>query len=145
MKGKIVAVSISEKRGTKKENVESALLIKDRGVKGDAHAGSEKRQISLLAFESINKMQSKSMKLNPGDFAENITTLGINLTELPLGSKLKMGKEAIIEITQKGKLCHNQCSIYYSAGYCIMPKEGVFAKIVQGGFIKPNDIIKVEN
>ena len=144
MKGKIAAISISTKRGIKKENVESALLIKGQGIKGDAHFGSGKRQLSLLALESIDKMKNPGINLKPGNFAENITTSKINLSRLSVGSRLKLGKESVIEITQKGKVCHNRCSIFYDAGECIMPKEGVFAEVIKGGFIKPGDVIEVK-
>ena len=145
MIGKIAAVSISEKRGMKKKNVKSAVLIENSGIQGDAHAGYKNRQISLLALESINKMQDDSINLNPGDFGENITTIGLNLMKLPIGSILKIGEKAIIKITQKGKLCHNRCSIYNSVGDCVMPREGVFGVVIQGGHIAPDDIIKVGN
>ena len=145
MIGKIVAISISEKRGMKKKNVKSAVLIEDNGIQGDAHAGQGDRQISLLALESINKMRDDSISLNPGDFGENITTIGLNLMKLSIGSILKIGEKVVIKITQKGKLCHNRCSIYNSVGDCVMPREGVFGVVIQGGHIVPNDIIKVEN
>lgn len=144
MTGEIVAVSVSEKRGMKKENVTSAELVENSGIKGDAHAGYENRQISLLAIESINKMQNDSINLNPGDFGENITTVGLNLLKLPVGSVLKIGKTAAVKITQKGKLCHSRCSIYDSVGDCVMPREGIFGIVVQGGLIAPGDSIEVE-
>ena len=144
MNSKIVAISISQKRGTKKENINSAFLVKGYGIKGDAHAGREEKQISLLALESINKMQNNGINLNPGDFGENITTFGINLMKLPIGSKLKLGKEVRIKITQKGKLCHTRCSIYDTVGDCVMPREGMFGIVIQGGQIKPGEIIEIE-
>lgn len=126
----IRAISISKEKGTKKENVKEAVLKEDYGIVGDAHAGSE-RQVSLLAEESIKKMK---LNVGPGDFAENITTSGIDLMGLDIGARLKIG-DAVLEITHKGKVCHARCNIYYQAGDCVMPKEGVFAKVVKGGRI----------
>ena len=141
---KIVAVSISEKKGTKKKNVESVELKENFGIIGDAHAGAGHRQVSLLAKESIEKMRNKGLKVGPGDFAENITTEGIDLTSLRPGAKVKVGGDALLEITQLGKECHARCDIYYQAGDCVMPKEGVFAKVLEGGVIKPGDEICIE-
>lgn len=132
----IKAISISKSKGTKKENVQEAILREDYGIVGDAHAGSQ-RQVSLLAGESIKKMK---LNVGPGDFAENITTNGIDLMSLDIGSRLKIG-DAILEITQKGKECHTRCNIYYQAGDCVMPKEGVFAKVVKGGKIRVGEEI----
>lgn len=142
IKGIIQAISISEEKGTKKKNVNSALLKKDFGIVGDAHAGS-KRQVSLLAEESIEKMRLKGLNVAPGDFAENITTKGIDLLNLKVSTRLKAGKEAILEITQFGKTCHTRCNIYYQAGDCVMPKEGVFVRVIKGGVIKPQDELEV--
>lgn len=141
MKGKISAISISKKKGVKKENVEEAVLREDFGIIGDAHAGSQ-RQVSLLANESIVKMK---IDVKAGDFAENITTDGVDLMSLAIGSRLKIGEDAILEITNKGKECHARCNIYYEAGDCIMPKEGVFAKVVKGGKIRVGEEICVVN
>lgn len=141
--GKIKAVSISKKKGEKKTNVASITLKDDFGIVGDAHSGTEGRQVSLLAEESIAKMKTKGLKVGPGDFAENITTEGIDLLSLKLGTKLKMGEEALLEISQIGKVCHTRCSIYYQAGDCVMPKEGVFARVLKGGNIKPKDKVEV--
>ena len=143
IKGRIEAISISKKRGTKKSNVIEAELKVDYGIIGDAHADNWHRQISLLAIESIDKMIVKGANVTAGDFAENITTNGIDLNALSLGSKLKLGKTAEIEITQFGKKCHNKCEIFQLVGDCIMPREGIFAKIIKPGVIKPNDIIEV--
>lgn len=134
----IKAISISKEKGTKKTNIKQAELRKDFGIIGDAHAGSN-RQVSLLAEESIKKMQAKGLKVGSGDFAENITTQGIDLLSLKVGTKLKIGKDALLEITQFGKNCHTRCHIYYQAGDCVMPKEGVFAKVLKGGVIKPGN------
>lgn len=142
-KGEVAAVSISEKKGQKKRNVDSAELKEDFGIIGDAHAGTGNRQVSLLAEESIEKMSDKGLNVGPGDFAENITTKDINLFSLKLGTKLKIGEQALLEISQKGKECHAGCKIYYQAGDCVMPKEGIFAKVLEGGPIRPGDEITV--
>lgn len=141
--GYISAVSVSKKKGTKKCNVSSAVLRKDCGIIGDAHAGPWHRQVSLLAQESIDKIKEKGLKVNPGDFAENITTEGITLMKLSLGNKIKAGKTAVLEITQIGKECHSRCNIYYQAGDCVMPKEGIFARVLSGGIIQPGDKLEV--
>ncbi len=141
-KGEIVAISISKKKGVLKKNVRRALVEKEHGIVGDAHSGSE-RQVSLLALESIEKMKEKGLNVNPGDFAENITTQGIDLSKLSLGMRLKIGKAVVLEITQIGKDCHERCSIYYQAGDCIMPREGIFARVLQSGTIKPGDDIVI--
>ena len=142
-KGEIIAVSISEKKGTKKRNVESAELNENFGIISDAHAEGGKRQVSLLAFESIEKMKNKGLNVKAGDFAENITTQGIDLLSLRLGDKLSIGKNAILEISQIGKECHTRCNIYYQAGDCVMPKEGIFARVLKGGIIRQGDKIEV--
>ncbi len=140
---KIIAVSISDKKGAKKHNVESVSLKENFGIIGDAHAGSGHRQVSLLAEESIKKMQLKGLDVEPGSFAENITTKGIGLVKLKVGTKLKIGKDAVLEISQIGKVCHTRCNIYYQAGDCVMPKEGVFARVLKAGVIKPGDRLEV--
>lgn len=143
-KGRIAAISISEKRGIPKSNIETAMLISSRGIEGDIHADGSHRQISLLSLESINKMKkSTTIKLRPGIFAENLTTEYIDFKKIVIGSKLKIGKDSIIKITQIGKECHNRCAIYESAGNCIMPDEGVFARVIKGGEINVNDEIEV--
>ncbi|MFC1623990.1 MOSC domain-containing protein [Candidatus Omnitrophota bacterium] len=136
--GKISSISVSKKKGSKKKNIPIAILKEDYGIIGDAHAGSE-RQISLLAEESIEKMRHNGLTVASGDFAENITTKGIDLIGLKTGSRLKIGKTALLEITHIGKTCHERCSIYYQAGDCIMPREGVFGRVLKGGTIKPKD------
>ncbi len=142
-KGTIVAVSISEKKGMKKRNVKSVELKENFGIVGDAHAGGKIRQVSLLAEESIQKMKDKGLKVNSGDFAENITTSGIDLLRLKIGDRLGLGKDALIEISQKGKECHTRCSIYYQAGDCVMPTEGIFGRVLKGGIVKPGDKVEV--
>ena len=139
--GKIQAISVSKEKGVKKTNVDSALLKEDFGIVGDAHAGTKMRQVSLLAIESIKKMQEKGLKVKPGDFAENITTEGIDLLKLKLKDKVKIGSDIVLEISQIGKVCHTRCAIYYQAGDCVMPKEGIFAKVISGGEIKVGDKI----
>lgn len=144
-RGIIRAISISSQKGTKKTNVSKARLKKDYGLVGDAHAGCSNRQISLLAIESIDKIRHKGLDVKPGDFAENITTEGINLNKLSLGEKLRIGKGIILEVSQIGKRCHTRCEIFYKAGNCIMPKEGIFARVLRGGFIKEGDAIYVQS
>lgn len=140
MNGKIKAISVSKEKGQKKKNIASALLKQDFGIIGDAHAGSE-RQVSLLAEESIERMKQKGLKVSAGDFAENITTQGLDLLELKIGAKIKIGKDAVLEVSQIGKVCHTRCNIYYQAGDCVMPREGIFAKVVKAGEIKVGDEI----
>lgn len=137
--GKIVAISTSASKGQRKKNKDKALLIKDMGLEGDAHAGFAHRQVSLLALESIEKMQKKGLDVHPGDFAENITTAGIDLLSLPVGTRLKAGEEVYLRVTQIGKECHNRCAIYYQAGDCVMPKEGIFTEVLKGGEIRVGD------
>ena len=139
----VVSIAISKKKGTRKTPVPSVVLIKDHGIDGDAHAGPWHRQVSLLATEDIQYMQAKGVDVDFGDFAENIATSGIDLPELPIGSRLKLGPTVRLEITQIGKECHNKCAIYYQAGDCIMPKKGVFARVITGGTISCNDTIQV--
>lgn len=139
---KVVAVNISEKKGVVKKPVESINLIVDHGIEGDAHAGKWHRQVSLLANESIDKMRGKGIDLDYGVFAENITTEGIEVFSLPVGTELQIG-EAILEVTQIGKKCHNGCEIRQIVGDCVMPREGIFAKVLKGGQVKANDPISI--
>jgi len=140
---KIIAVCTSEKKGTKKEVAKEGFLEGGFGLIGDAHADCcTHRQVSLLAIESINKMRSLGFDIGPGDFAENITTEGVELVSLPVGTRLLIGKEVILEITQIGKECHIGCAIYRQIGKCIMPKEGVFARVIRGGLVRAGDTIK---
>ncbi len=142
-KGRIKAISISKEKGTQKVNVPRAELQADFGIIGDAHAGNWHRQVSLLGLESINKMVSKGAKVSPGSFAENITTEGIDTVALKVGSKLRLGNDVELEITQSGKHCHKSCEILKQLGDCIMPREGIFAKVTKGGAINVGDIIEV--
>lgn len=142
-KGKVLAVNISEEKGTKKTNVQSCSLLKDFGLKGDAHAGPWHRQVSLLANESIEKMKAKGLKVGFGDFAENITTEGVDLVNLPIGTEIRIGKSIILRVTQIGKECHERCAVYYQAGDCVMPREGIFAEVVSEGEVKVGDDIMI--
>ena len=145
IKGKVRAISISTKKGTKKTNVPEAEVKIDFGIVGDAHGGNWHRQVSLLAVESIDKMVAMGAGVSPGDFAENITTEGIELPKLPIGSRLKIGGGIELEVTQIGKECHSRCEIFKQVGDCIMPREGVFAEVRKAGTIKNGDSIEVLN
>jgi MOSC domain-containing protein YiiM len=144
MSAKIVSINISDKKGMRKKAVDSAVLKENYGIENDAHA-SEKwhRQVSLLALESIKKMQDMGLTVGPGDFAENITTEGVNLPVLPVGTKMTIREEIELEVSQIGKLCHSRCAIYEQAGDCVMPREGIFVKVLKGGTIKKGDKIKI--
>jgi MOSC domain-containing protein YiiM len=140
----VIAVCTSEKKGTTKKPVPEISLKEGFGVVGDAHADcATHRQVSLLAEESIDKMRAKGFELKSGDFAENITTRGIELTSLPIGTQLQVGKEVILEMTQIGKECHAGCAIRNLVGDCIMPREGVFTRVIKGGRVKAGDTITV--
>jgi MOSC domain-containing protein YiiM len=138
----VVSINISLKKGVRKKPIDEGALIENLGIDGDAHSGNWHRQVSLLAMESIEKMRALGLSVGPGDFAENITTEGIDLLSLPIGTKIEIG-EATLEVTQIGKDCHTRCAIYYQAGDCVMPKEGIFAKVLRGGKIKKGDNIRV--
>lgn len=138
----VKAVCISENKGERKTPVDVVELRENHGIVGDAHAGDWHRQVSLLASESIDKMRALGLDVDSGDFAENITTEGIGLVSLPIGTRLQIG-EALMEVTQIGKECHNRCAIYYQAGDCVMPKEGIFAKVITGGMVKPGDVVEI--
>lgn len=142
-RGRIKAISVSKERGTQKVNVSEAELRADFGIVGDAHAGNWDRQISLLGLECIDKMDTKGLDISPGDFAENITTEGIDLGILSTGSRLKLGGSVELEITKFGKTCHGRCQIYDRIGDCIMPRDGVFARVIRGGSIHAGDTIEV--
>ena len=140
----VIAVCTSKKKGTKKQPVPAMTIKENYGVDGDAHAdGTTHRQISLLAIESINKMRDKGFALQPGDFAENITTEGIELASLPVGTKIMPGDEVVLEMTQIGKECHTACTIRKQVGDCIMPREGIFARVIRGGHVKAGDKIEI--
>jgi len=143
IRGKVLAVNISQDKGTKKWNVLKCELLIGFGLQGDAHAGQWHRQVSLLANESIDKMRQRGLQAAYGDFAENITTEGIDLMSLPIGTTLRAGQEAILRVTQKGKECHDRCAIYHEMGDCVMPREGVFAEVLHPGEISVGDSIEV--
>jgi MOSC domain-containing protein YiiM len=141
--GKIIAVCTSEKKGIVKKPVDEVTIEENHGVSGDAHADCQThRQVSLLAVESIDKMRDKGMELYYGDFAENITTEGIDLISLPVGTRLLAGDEVVLEMSQIGKECHAACAIRQQIGDCIMPREGIFARVIRGGRLKPGDTIE---
>jgi molybdopterin adenylyltransferase len=144
VKGKIISVNISSEKGEKKHNIGKTRLIKDFGLENDAHAGTEIRQVSLLAKESIEKMKNLGINVDCGDFAENLTTEGIDLLSLPVGTELKIGKDIIVRISQIGKKCHSGCAIFKQIGNCVMPKEGIFVEVLTEGEIKVGDTIEVQ-
>lgn len=140
---KIVSIAISKKKGKRKVQVEQAHLLQDYGLEGDAHAGAWHRQISLLAVESIERARKQGLDVTFGDFAENFATSGVDWHKVPVGTRVKLGDQALVEITQIGKECHNKCAIYYLAGDCIMPREGVFARVLKGGKIRCGDEVRI--
>jgi MOSC domain-containing protein YiiM len=145
VKGKVVSVNVSETKGVRKRPVEEVLVKAGFGIEGDAHASAEwHRQVSLLALESIRKMQELGLDVKPGDFAENITTEGVDLVSLPIGTRMNIGREVVGEVSQIGKECHTRCAIYYQAGDCVMPKEGIFVKVLRGGSVRPGDVIELD-
>ena len=140
--GKVIAVCVSGEKGKRKAPGNGGLLREGHGLVGDAHAGEGHRQVSLLALESIRKMQALGLSVGPGDFAENLTTEGVVLADLPVGTRLSVG-EAILEVSQVGKECHERCAIYHQAGDCVMPREGIFARVVRGGQVSAGDSVSV--
>ena len=139
---RVIAVCRSDTTGTRKEVVDEAILRENYGVESDAHASSEwHRQVSLLATESIQKMRDVGLDVGPGDFAENLTTEGVELFTLPVGTKLTVGEEVTLEVTQIGKECHTGCAIFQQIGKCVMPKEGIFARVVRGGAVRAGNAI----
>jgi MOSC domain-containing protein YiiM len=141
----VVAVCKSKKKGTRKKAVAEGILKEDYGLVGDAHADCcTHRQVSLLAMESIDKMRGLGFEVGPGDFAENLTTRGIELLSLPVGTKISIGKDILLDVTQIGKECHSGCAIYQEIGKCIMPKEGIFARVIQGGRVRAGDDIRIQ-
>jgi len=142
-KMQVVAVCTSAAKGERKVAVGQGELVKGFGLDGDAHGGDWHRQVSLLAIESIDKMRKAGLDVGPGDFAENLTTCGINLYSLPIGTRLTVGLSALLEITQIGKICHTRCAIFHQAGDCVMPREGVFAIVLAGGPVRTGDAIKI--
>ena len=136
----VVSVNTSDKKGVRKTPA-PAVTVGKEGIEGDAHSGDWHRMVSLLAEESIEKMRAAGLDVKAGDFAENITTSGIDLISLPIGSRIRLGAEVVLEITQHGKECHDRCAIYHQAGDCVMPREGIFATVVEPGEVKPGDEI----
>ncbi|MFH1999469.1 MAG: MOSC domain-containing protein [Planctomycetota bacterium] len=141
--GKIEAISISDQKGVGKTNVPEAMLKKEWGIEGDAHAGDGHRQVSLLAMESVRRMQEMGAEVHPGIFGENITSTGLDLLKIRVGDRLRINS-CLLEITQIGKECLKPCSIFYQVGECIMPKEGCFTRVLHGGKIRVGDPIVME-
>ncbi len=136
----VVSINTSVNKGTRKKP-RDRIRIGPEGLEGDAHSGPWHRMVSLLAEESIQKMRDAGLEVGPGDFAENLTTRGIDLLALPSGCRIRVGTSVVLELTQHGKECHNRCAIYYQAGDCVMPREGVFATVISGGEIRVGDVI----
>ena len=141
----ITSIAISKKTGTRKTPVEEVAIRENHGIEEDAHAGPWHRQVSFLASESIAEAKKRGLDVTFGDFAENFATLGIDWKAVPIGTQLRLGDTVLVEITQIGKECHNKCAIYYQAGDCIMPKEGIFGRVLKGGKIRRGDPIVFEN
>ncbi len=141
--GQVVSVNISSRKGQKKHGIGACILRKGYGAEGDAHAGMEIRQVSLLARESIDKIRALGIEVGPGDFAENITAQGLLLHELPLGTRFLVGDSVLLELTRIGKICHDRCAIFKAVGDCVMPREGVFARVIEGGEVRDGDIIRI--
>lgn len=140
--GKILAICISKKKGTQKEPVDSAVLLEDWGIEGDAHGGKWHRQVSLLSFEKIEDFRAKGAEVDFGAFGENLVVEGFDLRKIPVGSRFQIG-DVLLELTQIGKECHSHCAIYHAVGDCIMPREGVFTKVLRGGSIQVGDEIQL--
>jgi MOSC domain-containing protein YiiM len=142
-KGTVISVNTSLLKGEKKTPVDNADIVSCHGIEGDVHAGPGERQISLLAWESIERMREKGFDAKNGDFAENLTIKGILLWELKPGDTMKVGSKVILRITRIGKVCHQRCNIYYQVGDCVMPREGVFAEVIKGGVVRPGDRVEL--
>ncbi len=140
---KIVSIATSKKKGTRKTTTGSVLVKRDFGIEGDAHSGPWHRQVSFLSSESIKQARDNGLNVTFGDFAENFATEGIDWKKVPIGTRLKLGNTTLVEVTQIGKECHNKCAIYYQAGDCIMPKEGIFAKVLEGGTVNEGDTVLI--
>lgn len=141
-RGAVVSINLSPSKGVRKEPTGSGTLLEETGLEGDAHAGFGHRQVSLLAIESIDKMKDLGLDVGPGDFAENVTTSGVDLVSLPIGTRLRLG-EALLEVSQIGKVCHSRCAIFEQAGDCVMPREGIFARVLVGGNVRAGDPVEV--
>lgn len=140
--GTLVSINVSRSKGTRKQPVDR-IHIGPEGLLGDAHSGAWHRMVSLLAEESIHKMTAAGLDVGPGDFAENLTTRGLDLLALPLGTRVRVGDRVVLRISQHGKECHSRCAIYYQAGDCVMPREGVFAEVEQEGDVRVGDAVEV--
>lgn len=140
--GTVTAVCISEKKGVRKQRVASAVLVAGHGLENDAHAGSWHRQVSLLSLEKIEDFRSRGAIVSYGDFGENLVVSGIDFVSLPVGTRLRVG-DALLEISQHGKECHTRCAIYHAMGDCIMPTQGVFARVLRGGTVSAGDEMTV--
>ena len=140
--GIVKAVCTSETKGVQKRNVHKAFLKKEFGLEGDAHGGNWHRQVSLISYDKVAEFNASGAEVNHGDFGENLVVEGIDFKALPVGTLLK-GKDALLEITQIGKECHTRCQIYHKMGDCIMPREGVFAKVLQEGYIEVGDMLEI--
>lgn len=140
--GVVRSVNLSPRKTVRKKPVGQGLLLRDRGFEGDAHAGDWHRQVSLLALESIETMRAGGLDVGPGDFAENITTEGIDLSSLPIGTRMRVGN-TLLELSQIGKVCHTKCAIYYAAGDCVMPREGIFAVVIEPGPVTAGDAVEI--
>jgi len=141
-RGRLLAVCISERKGTRKRPVAAGVLRQGHGLAGDAHAGTD-RQVSLLADESVDTMRAEGLELQPGDFGENLTVVGIEVHRLPIGARLRVGRAVMLEVTEIGKECHEECEIKAQTGRCVMPTEGVFARVVVGGEVRAGDQVEV--
>lgn len=142
-RGIVIAVCTSERKGMPKEDVGRGLLVKEHGLEGDVHAGNWHRQVSLLSVSSINKIKEQGLEIENGDFAENLTVDGLDVWTLPVGTRLTVGQEAVLEVTQIGKECHARCAIFYRAGDCVMPREGIFARVLKTGPVAAGDELVV--
>ena len=140
--GKIMAVCISEKRGTQKNNIEKVRLIENFGLEGDAHGGNWHRQVSLLSYEKVRVFEEKGISVEDGAFGENLLVEGFDFKTLPVGTRFRCG-DVLLEMTQIGKECHSHCEIYQAVGDCIMPREGVFARVLHGGEIQIGDELEI--
>jgi MOSC domain-containing protein YiiM len=140
---KIASIALSKSKGTRKIPVEEAMLIEGHGLDGDSHAAPWHRQVSFLGAEGIERARKQGLDVTYGDFAENIATTGIEWKNVPIGTRLRLGESAVVEITQIGKQCHNKCAIYYKAGDCIMPREGIFARVLKSGKVRCGDKVHI--
>jgi MOSC domain-containing protein YiiM len=140
---RVVSIATSRKKGTRKSPQDSVVVKKDYGIDGDGHSGLWHRQVSFLSSESIAEARARGLNVTFGDFAENFATEGVDWKKIPVGTRVKLGDTTLVEVTQIGKECHNKCAIYYQAGDCIMPREGIFAKVLEGGTVNKGDPILI--